>query len=79
MFNFVNFRLKFPSILIIYQDVIISICGTVVIIGFADRQLFCTSDDLIESYSSKASPFCTFTGINLRLLVYIILLVNIVS
>ena len=76
MFNFVNFRLKFPSILIIYQDVTVSIYGTVVIIGFADRQLFCTSDDLIESYSSKASPFCTFTGIKT---ISIILLVNIMS
>ena len=57
-----NNRLKFPSILIIYQDVIVSIYGLVVIIGFADRQLFCSSDDVIESYFSEASSFCTFSS-----------------
>ena len=55
-------RLTFPSVLIIYQDVIVSIYGLVVIIGFADRQLFCSDDDVIGSYFSEASPFCTFSG-----------------
>lgn len=43
--------------LIIYQDVIVSIYGLVVIIGFTDRKLFCSSDDVIDSYFSEASSY----------------------
>ena len=56
------FRLEFPSVLILYQDVIMSIHGVMVLIGFMDRRLFCSSsDDLLESYDSP-SAFCTASG-----------------
>ena len=48
--------------LILYQDIIMSIHGVMVLIGFMDRRLFCnSSDDLIESYDSS-STFCTISG-----------------
>ena len=55
-------RLKFPIVLVIYQDVFISVHGVNVLIGFVDRRLFCSSDDLIETFDSPASPYCTFSG-----------------
>lgn len=55
-------RLKFPFVLIIYQDVIISVHGVFLFVGFTDRSLFCSSEDLIESYQNLASPFCTLSG-----------------
>jgi hypothetical protein len=55
-------RLEFPSVLILYQDIIVSIHGINVLIGFIDRRLFCTSEDLVETYLSPASPFCTLSG-----------------
>ena len=60
MFN--TCRLEFPSVLILYQDMIVSIHGINVLIGFIDRRLFCTSEDLVETYMSSASPFCTLSG-----------------
>lgn len=48
--------------LIIYQDVIMSVHGIFVLIGFMDRRLFCSSEDLTESYQNPASPFCTISG-----------------
>ena len=56
------FRLTFPSVLVLYQDIIVSIHGVNVLIGFTSRQLFCTSDDLVETYNSKAGPYCTISG-----------------
>ena len=55
-------RLEFPSVLILYQDIIVSIHGVNVLIGFMDRRLFCTSEDLVETYMSSASPYCTLSG-----------------
>ena len=56
------FRLEFPSVLILYQDIIMSVHGVMVLIGFMDRRLFCTSsDDLLESYDSP-SAFSTASG-----------------
>ena len=48
--------------LIIYQDVSVSVHGVCVLIGLADRRLFCTSDDLVETFYSPASTFCTISG-----------------
>ena len=48
--------------LILYQDIIVSLHGVYVLIGFADRRLYCTSEDLIESFDSTASPYCTISG-----------------
>ena len=56
-------RLVFPSVLILYQDIVISVHGVNVLIGFIERRLFCTSDDLIETLDSSASPFCTISGV----------------
>ena len=55
-------RLEFPSVLILYQDIIVSIHGINVLTGFFDRRLFCTSEDLVETYKSPASPYCTVSG-----------------
>ena len=52
--------------LVIYQDIIVSVHGLNIFIGFADRRLFCTSEDLVETYNSPASPYCTFSGIALQ-------------
>ena len=57
-------RLTFPSVLILYQDIIVSLHGVNLLIGFADRRLYCTSEDLIVSYSSPASPYCTISGMD---------------
>ena len=57
-------RLTFPSVLVLYQNVIVSIHGVNVLIGFANRRLFCTSDDLVESINSGASPYCTLSGLS---------------
>ena len=48
--------------LVLYQDIIVSLHGVSVLVGFADRHLFCTSEDLIETFNSSASPYCTFSG-----------------
>ena len=53
----------FPPVLILYQDIIVSVNGVSILIGFADRRLYCTSEDLTMSYSSPASPYCTISGI----------------
>ena len=55
-------RLEFPSVLVLYQDIIVSIHGINILTGFVDRQLFCTSEDLVETYKSTASPYCTVSG-----------------
>ena len=55
-------RLTLPSVLILYQDIIVSLHGVNVLIGFADRRLYCTSEDLIESFDSTASPYCAISG-----------------
>ena len=56
------YRLEFPSVLIIYQDIIMSIHGIFTLIGFGDRSLLCSSEDLVESYNNPPSPFCTASG-----------------
>ena len=56
------YRLEFPIVLVIYQDIIISVHGVNILIGLADKRLFCTSDDLLETFNSPASPYCTFSG-----------------
>ena len=48
--------------LVLYQDIIVSIHGINVLTGFVDRRLFCTSEDLVETYMSPASPYCTVLG-----------------
>ena len=53
----------FPSVLILYQDIIVSLHGINVLIGFADRRLYCPDEDLIVSYESPATPYCTISGI----------------
>ena len=57
-----SYRLEFPSVLILYQDIIVSIHGINVLTGFVDRRLFCTSEDLVETFTSPASPYCTVSG-----------------
>ena len=47
----------------LYQDVIVSIHGVNVLIGFINRNLFCTSNDLVETLKSNASPYCTISGV----------------
>ena len=61
--NFWFCRLEFPIVLVVYQDIFISVHGVNVLIGFVDRHLFCSSDDLLETFNSPASPYCTFSGI----------------
>ena len=62
--NTLAYRLKFPSVLVLYQDIIVCVHGINVLIGFADRKLFCSSEDLAETlYSATASPYCTVSGI----------------
>ena len=55
-------RREFPFVLVLYQDIIVSLHGVSVLIGFADRSLFCTTEDLIENFNSPPSPYCTFSG-----------------
>ena len=55
------YRLKLPSVLILYQDITVSVFGALILIGFMDRRLFCVSENLIKSYTSS-SHFCTFSG-----------------
>lgn len=52
----------FPSVLVLYQDILVSVHGVNIFVGFSDRQLFCTSDDLVEAYRSSPSPYCTISG-----------------
>ena len=61
------YRLEFPIVLVIYQDVIISVHRVNILIGLADKRLFCTSDDLLETFNSPASPYCTFSGNSMTL------------
>lgn len=67
----VRFRrmLEFPSVLILYQDIIMSVHGVSVLIGLTKRRLLCTSEDLLESYESP-SAYCTISGIISSYVVY---------
>ena len=62
LWPFLIFRLEFPFVLVLYQDIFLTLHGITTLIGFIDRRLFCTSDDLLETFNSSASPFCTFSG-----------------
>ena len=43
--------------LVIYHDVVVSVYGVDIwLIGLADKRLFCTSDDLLETFNFPASP-----------------------
>ena len=55
-------RLVFPSILILYQDILVSVHGVNILIGYMDRRLFCPGDNLVEAYESPASPYCIISG-----------------
>ena len=50
--------------LVVYQDILISVHAINVLIGFADRRLFCRSDDLLETFNSSGSHYCTFSSIH---------------
>ena len=56
------FRLEFPIVLVVYQDMFISVHAINVLIRFVDRRQFCSSDDLLETFNSPASPYCTYSG-----------------
>ena len=47
--------------LVIYQDVVVGVYGVNIwLIRLADKCLFCSSNDLPETFNSLASPYCTF-------------------
>ena len=80
MVGCINFcRLEFPFVLVLYQDIIISLHGVIVLTGFADRHLFCTSKDLIETLNSPASPFCTISGIEYSISSPVIICLHVTS
>ena len=56
-------RLTFPSVLILYQDIVVSLHGVNLFIGYADRRLYCPDEDLIVAYEAPATPYCTISGI----------------
>ena len=55
-------RLKFPSVMVIYQNAAVSTYGMVILIGLMDRSLFCTSSDLIKALTEPVSPLCAISG-----------------
>ena len=57
------YRLTFPSVLILYQDIVVSLHGVNLFIGYADRRLYCPDEDLVVSYEAPATPYCTISGI----------------
>ena len=55
-------RLKFPSVLIVYQTANLLVYDIIILIGRTDpKMLFCKSKDLLVS-STSPTPYCTLTG-----------------
>ena len=48
--------------MVIYQNAAVSTYGMVILIGLMDRNLFCTSPDLIKALSEPVSPLCAISG-----------------
>ena len=57
-----TFRLKFPSVIVIYQNAAVSTHGVVILVGLMDRSLFCTSSDLTKALMETVSPLCAISG-----------------
>ena len=56
------YRYKFPSVLVVYQNITVCIYSIFVLIGYtAKEDLFCSSIDLTETFDDP-TPFCTITG-----------------
>ena len=56
------FRLKFPSIFIVYGTIAIGTFEFSVLVGYIDRKtLLCTTRDLMQSIDNP-TPFCRFQG-----------------
>jgi len=54
-------------VFIIFQTVTVSVYLVFVLIAFTDKEeLFCSSDDLVESIDNP-TPFCTIIGRNVML------------
>ena len=49
--------------MVIYQDVIVSVFSLQALIGFMDRDLFCSSNDLLQTFQ-HSTPFCKLTGMS---------------
>jgi len=59
-------RFKFPSVFVVFQTINVSVFIVFVLIAFTNRELFCSSDDLVESIDNP-TPFCTIIGRNVML------------
>ena len=59
---FFQYRFKFPSVFIIYQNITVVVGAVFVLIGYTAKEpLFCSSDDVTESLDN-ATSFCTIIG-----------------
>ena len=57
-----QYRFKFPSVFIIYQNTTVVVYAIFVLVGYAAKEpLFCSSDDVQESLDNP-TPFCTIIG-----------------
>jgi len=55
-------RMKFPSVLIVYQSITHYVLIVFVLIGYVEKdKLFCSSADTFESFENP-TVFCTITG-----------------
>ena len=55
-------RYKFPSVLVVYQNITMCMYAIFVLIGYAAKEdLFCSSIDLTRSFDDP-TLFCTITG-----------------
>lgn len=58
-----SFRLKFPSILIVYQTVALSIFWLFMLIGYTDiKTFYCDSEDLLDN-TQNPTVYCNLEGV----------------
>ena len=59
---FFQYRFRFPSVFIIYQNITVAVGAIFVLVGYTAKEpLFCSSDDVQESLDNP-TPFCTIIG-----------------